>query len=369
MNSQETGIEFPRHLVPVLRCSRDSGELICREVRRSGDIGLIDAVLRCSTCSEEYYIDNGIACLLKGAMTSESLHEMTLRDLEYKEMSEAFVPPTDDWWRSEYLDAIEIPPHMRELGPLNGHRVLELGCGDGRFTILMAQQGAEVLAVDFSMAALRKLAIRLSTGVAPITFQMVPLHPVDAVRERVGLVQADASQFRAAPGSFDRALSASPLDSRDERMGMYRAVAESLKDDGRYVAGVEHDDLLRRMMGMPVARRYSPGGIFIEHFDIATLRREAAPYFSRLRIQPIRARIPSVIRKRLPLKLAIFLSLAVTRIPVLQQFGEILLLRAERPLRPPRESVRRSGCPAAKSAFRWYRRWKGKENIWDGEPV
>ena len=102
----------------------------------------------------------------------------------------------------------------------------------------------------------------------------MPLRGSGDLLGHVGLVQADASEFHAVPASFDVALSASPLDSREERMQMYRAIAESLKDDGRYIAGVEHDDLLRRLLGMPIARRYTPGGIFIEHFDINTLRRE-----------------------------------------------------------------------------------------------
>jgi SAM-dependent methyltransferase len=318
-------------------------------------------------CLEEYYIDNGIACLLKGVKTPEHQHEMTLKDLEYKAMSDVFVPPTSSW-RSEFSDAIEIRPHIQAVEPLNDRIVLELACGDGRFTVLMAQRGADILAVDFSIEALRKLASRLSSGVAPTTFQVVPLRPACDLRGHVALVQADASEFRAAPRSFDVALSASPLDSRDERMRMYRAVAESLKDNGRYVAGVEHDDLHRRLLGLPIARRYTPGGIFIEHFDIATLRREIAPYFSHLRFQPIRARVPFA--RRLPLKQGIFLSLAVVRIPVLKQLGEILLVRAQRPIRPPHEGVRRPGSVIVKGTFRWFKRWMGEENTWDvGEPV
>ncbi len=366
MDSQDIACEFPRHMLHLLRCGRDSGELVCEEAR-GGNAGVIDGTLRCSTCSEEYRIDNGIACLLNAAKTPEILHEMTLKDREYKAMPTEFVPPAVAW-RSEIYDAIEIPPHLRMLEPLNGSRVLEFGCGDGRLTMLMVQRGAEVLAVDFSIEALRKLASRLPFGVAPTTFRITPVRPAGDLRGHVGLVQADAGEFRAAPASFDVALSASPLDSRDERMRMYCAAADSLKDDGRYVAGVENDDLLRRMMGLPIARRYSPGGIFIEHFDVDKLRREISPYFSRLRFQFIRAKVPFA--RRVPVKLAIFLSLAAVRLPVLKHLGEILLVRAECPIRPPKEGARRRGIAAAQSAFRWFKRWKGEKNIWDvGEPV
>jgi SAM-dependent methyltransferase len=328
---------------------------------------VIEGILRCTRCSEEYRINDGIACLLKVAKSSEILHEMNLKDLEYQATLAEFVSPAVSW-RSELSDAIEIPPHMQMLEPLNGRYVLELACGDGRFTVLMAQRGADILAVDFSIGALRRLAKWLSSGTPPTSFKVAPLRRAGVLIGHVGLVQADASEFCAAPASFDVALSASPLDSREERMQMFRAVAESLKDDGHYVAGVEHDDLLRRMLGMPVARRYTPGGIFIEHFDIHTLRWEISPYFSRLRFQFVRAKVPFA--RRLPLKMAIFVSLAAVKLPLLRRLGEILLVRAECPIRPHREGVRRPGNAVAKSAFRWFKRIVGEENVWDvGEPV
>ena len=65
MNSQGVVFEFPRHLLRLLRCGQDAGELTCEEVQ-GGNIGVIEGTLRCSKCSEEYRINNGIACLLKG---------------------------------------------------------------------------------------------------------------------------------------------------------------------------------------------------------------------------------------------------------------------------------------------------------------
>jgi len=58
-------------------------------------------------------------------------------------------------------------------------------------------------------------------------------------------------------------------------MSMYRSISEALKADGVYVCGVEHDDLTRRVLGLPRARRYSRDGIFIEHFGKTMMRREA----------------------------------------------------------------------------------------------
>jgi SAM-dependent methyltransferase len=367
----EQVVGFPRKFLPLLRCVRDAGQLsVFSEARGDGN-AIVDGSMRCVECSQEYPVENGVVRLMTGTLTQETEHEILLKDEEYEAMPEIFTPPTSGW-RSEFADRIEIPPHLEALGSIENCRVLELACGDGRFTLLMAQLGAEVLAVDFCIAALHKLGSRLSSGFAPTTYQVVPQGTVGSLVGRVGLVQADASNFRVAPRSFDRALSATPLDSRDERMTMFRAVAESLTDGGRYVAGVEYDDLYRRAFGMPLVRRYTPGGVLIEHLDIPTMRREISPYFSSLRMRTIRAHVPFVkhgLVKRSP-GLAVALSRIACALPGLKHLGELLLVSAERPRRLPVDGARRPGFIGASSVYRWYKRWKGEEPMWDpGCPV
>ena len=188
------------------------------------------------------------------------------------------------------------------------------------------------------------------------------------LRPRVGLVHAEASHFHVASRGFDRALSLTPLDGRDQRMAMYRTISESLKDDGLFFGGVEHDDLTRRLLGLPIARRYSRGGIFIEHFDRATMRHEAAPFFLELDIRPFRPRVPFV--GRLPLAWGVGISRLVGAIPILRNLGEILLLRAQRPIRPfVPEGVNRRGSQLVKEFFRSYAHNIGKEPVWGEERV
>jgi uncharacterized protein YbaR (Trm112 family)/ubiquinone/menaquinone biosynthesis C-methylase UbiE len=354
-------IMFPRSLLHLLRCIFDASELaVARET--SGDSsGIVNGTLRCVQCSHEYSIDAGIARMLPSDRTQETDHEIELKDLEYEAMPEAFVP-SDSGWRSEYMDEIEIPPHLGGLEPLAGRRVLELGCGDGRFTCLMAQMGAEILAVDFSLWALRRTQRNLAKGEAPTKYRLAAPRRTGNLTSYAGLVQADASQFHLAPRSFHRALSATPLDTRDERMEMFRAVAESLTDDGRYVAGVEYDDLSRKILGLPLVRRYSPGGILIEHLDRATMRREMAPYFGRMTMRPIRVRLP--LARLLPIKARVAAALTVSRLPVLRDLGEILLVSAERPRRLPQDGVRRPDLFAARTLYRRFQHWRGKDAVW-----
>jgi SAM-dependent methyltransferase len=259
-----------------------------------------------------------------------------------------FVPP-DEGWRSALSDRLEVPAHLKALHVSPSHLVLELACGDGRFTSLIAKTGARIVAVDFSVNALRLLALRLPPGAT------------------VGRVQADINQLHLASRAFDRALSFTPLHSRDERMNMFRTIAHALKNDGRYVASFEHDDMNRRLLGLPQLRRYSRNGILIEHLTAKSLRLESAPYFSNTRVRPIRPRVPWV--AKLPASIAGPILLLAAALPFVRHFGELLLLTAQRPVQPPVEGERRPGNRVAKSAYRSYMRRKHKYASWGEEIV
>ena len=342
--------QFPRDMVALLCCSTDSGELVLVKELRADCAGLLDAVLRCRICGSEFRIENGIARLLPDQLTVEDKHEMSIRDaIDYDCTNPSpFVPPPDGW-RSILSDELEVPAHLDELQTSPSNTVLELACGDGRFTSLIAKTGARILAVDFSINALQLLAQRLLPGA------------------RVGRVHADINQLHLASRAFDRALTLTPLDSRDERMQMYRIIAQALTDKGRYVGSFEHDDLNRRLLGLPLMRRYSKDGILIEHLTTKTLRCEAAPYFSNLRIRPIRARV-SLVTKLPPALAQPFLRL-VAVLPFLRHFGELLLLTAQYPVRLPVEGEHRPGSGIAKAVYRFYMSVKNKKASWGEESV
>ncbi len=356
--------EFPDKFLPLLRCSSDGGPLSPSEICR-GHIGIIQARLECSECGLTYRIEDGIArMLLEDALSPEDRHEIAIRDVEYSRTDgEAFVPPEASW-RSELNDLIEIPPHLDAVAPLQNQRVLELGCGDGRFTMLMAQLGGQIMAADFSLNALRRMAAWLPSGTPPTSYRARAIRQGD-LRPYIALVQADASRFCVQPQAFDRALSATPLDSREQRMGMFRTIADALTDAGRYVGSFEHDDFIRRLLGLPLARRYERGGIFIEHFDRSSIKREITPYFLSLSTRCIRPRIPFV--SRLPKSLAAGLLGLISLTPGLGQLGEIVLVSAERPVRPPAEGVNRAGNRFVKTGFKWYARRLGKEPVWGSD--
>jgi uncharacterized protein YbaR (Trm112 family) len=353
---------FPREFVTLIRCPADAGQLAVKDETRSEDDDIAEGELHCATCAHVWRIEGGIARLMKEGLTEENEHELVLKDQEYEAMPEVFTPPLLGW-RSKFMDRVEIPPHLTALHPLDGRRVLEIGCGDGRFTMLMAQSGANILAVDISIGGLRGLKRNFQAGTAPTTYKIAPSRR--RALGRLGLVQAEATALRVAPHSFDRAMSATPLDSRDERLRMYNAVAEALTDDGRYVAGVEYDDFGRRLLGLPRLRRYSPGGILIEHLDIPGMRREIGPFFRRVRMRLVRANVPFVKRMRLPMAVHVAASLTCAVLPGFKHLGQILMVRAERPIRLPVEGAMRRDYFGARALYRRYKRWRGEEPTWD----
>lgn len=87
----------------------------------------------------------------------------------------------------EYLDhAPWIEPGLRSLGDVAGREVLDLGCGHGMASVVLARRGARVTATDLSGEYLREARRRAKVNGA-----------------RVRFVQADAHRLPFASGSFD----------------------------------------------------------------------------------------------------------------------------------------------------------------------
>jgi ubiquinone/menaquinone biosynthesis C-methylase UbiE len=54
------------------------------------------------------------------------------------------------------IDQREKAAVMRALSPLEGKRVLEIACGTGRFTAMLASEGADIVGLDISEAMLQQ---------------------------------------------------------------------------------------------------------------------------------------------------------------------------------------------------------------------
>ncbi|MGW0591929.1 class I SAM-dependent methyltransferase [Streptosporangium sp. NPDC002607] len=111
-------------------------------------------------------------------------------------------------------DALSLPPAPEEIAPpsaapgAGAPTVLDVGCGEGRNAVRLAQRGARVLAMDVSAAALENGARAWgSTGGG-----------ADSGAGGIEWRRGDARTTRLAPGSFDGVLACSVLHwLRDER--------------------------------------------------------------------------------------------------------------------------------------------------------
>ena len=54
------------------------------------------------------------------------------------------------------IDRREKRAVIEGIGPVDGKRVLEIACGTGRFTVMLAERGADIVGLDISAAMLRE---------------------------------------------------------------------------------------------------------------------------------------------------------------------------------------------------------------------
>jgi SAM-dependent methyltransferase len=133
-----------------------------------------------------------------------------------------------DWdrrWTDRLLHAHGEPSSvvLDELGDLEPGRALDLGCGNGRHAMWLAERGWSVTAVDFSAEALRQARERAAaTGVD------------------VAWVEADLTAYEPATQAFDLVLVAYLHVPEGERRPVLSRAAAALAEGGRLLV-VGHD--------------------------------------------------------------------------------------------------------------------------------
>ena len=129
-------------------------------------------------------------------------------DAIYDEKKGVVARFIDNYWRGVVQRRLEL--NIEKLEPFAGKKILDVGCGSGRFCIAFAQRGAEeVIGVDFAQAMIEiadKLAI--AAGVANICEFRVGAFP-DAIADSEG-------PFAACTGNgfFDYIVDPIPIITR-----------------------------------------------------------------------------------------------------------------------------------------------------------
>lgn len=310
MNDTNTKGGFPRELISDVLCVQDGAGLRLEDSFQvvEGTTAITHGTLRCGVCNAAYAIENGILNMLKAnVLDAESSHEQKLRD-EVAGTSDPAIPKS---YQEEH-SSVEVIPTLEALSVDRQQKVLELGCGGGRFTLLLADKSRSILAIDFSMVELRLLRQKLIG------------------QQNVGLIAGDITTIRVQSMCFDRVLSTlvSNLPSRAHRDAMYRLAASALKPDGRFVYSTHLHGIRQWLSGQEKSGRYRPGGIYRYNFTVPECIAEIQPYFNRVKARPIQAYVPYAMRMRLPLRLQ---SRILERIPLLKNLADLILCITELP--------------------------------------
>jgi SAM-dependent methyltransferase len=185
-----------------------------------------------------------------------------------REDMEWAVPSDEQMFRKDLGRSLRYV--LAQMGDLEGQRVLELGCGSGDYTVVLARRGAQVVAIDLAPSALVITQRRAqASGVAD--------------RVRVALMPAETLSLPDA--TFDWVVGFGLLH-HTEPAALAPEVRRVLRPGGRA--------LFREPLGLnPVlqfARRRlpyrrkvrAPGDRFLRHKDLAAM---ATP-FAKCRIRP-----------------------------------------------------------------------------------
>lgn len=152
-----------------------------------------------------------------------------------------------------------------------GARVLDLACGTGRHSVLLAERGLTVTGVDLSARYLERARAR--PGARPVSF-----------------VQADMRELAGVPGApFDAVLSLHTsfgfFDTDEENLHVLRQVRQMLAPGGKLFLDVMNRDWFLSQGSEPFGT--VPGEFVCRNFDSAAGR----TYLHEERFDPLTSRI------------------------------------------------------------------------------
>jgi len=119
------------------------------------------------------------------------------------------------------------PPSVSDAGPPSAEKnwILDLGCGTGRASELLADAGYDVVAIDLSLPMLREVTRRNVEGIVPL---------------RANLVQLDCLGDQTASGAVCLFSTLGMIQGRSNRREFLHHVRRIVKPGGRFLLHVHH---------------------------------------------------------------------------------------------------------------------------------
>lgn len=199
-------------LLETLRCPGCRASLSLSDMT----IDVQSGTLMCARCDIPYPIIDGIPRLLLPALRDALLGEGSAIGTEVTQVETALsfgyewhrFPEMYDEWERQFLDYMQ--PHAADFFP--GKKILDAGCGNGRFAYYAGKYGAEVWAIDLGPAV--EVARRNTHS------------------HKVHVVQADLHNPPFALESFDFIYSIGVLHHLPNPEGAFQNLLRFLKPGG-----------------------------------------------------------------------------------------------------------------------------------------
>lgn len=173
------------------------------------------------------------------------------------------TPAAQDFWLATLGDAGRFNRWVFDsIAPCLSGNILEVGCGTGTFTALMASAGHRVTAVDINPSYVATAKARLAT------------------QDRVAVLAGDATSM-SWDTRFDTVVLLDVLEHIEDDLGFLRRLAGCLAPGGRLVLKVPAGEWLYSPLDTAIGhfRRYSKKSLR-RAFAEAGLRRGGERYFN-----------------------------------------------------------------------------------------
>jgi len=146
------------------------------------------------------------------------------------------------------------PLRILEAVPRWAHSALDLGCGDGYLSYLLAKRGIHVTAVDVSLTRLEKFRdIARAYGITQI--------------------QADVRQTGLSSGSFDLVICSEVLEHIPDYHNVLKEAYRILKDEGHMIITVPYKENLKPIVCPHCLKVFYQDG-HLHRFDRRNLARK-----------------------------------------------------------------------------------------------
>lgn len=145
--------------------------------------------------------------------------------------------------KDHYRDGLNNPAFFRLIGSVKGKEVLDLACGEGYNTRILARKGAKVTGIDHSK-------------------KLIDLAEIEERRERLGnrYYRMDASRLKGiSDNSFDLVTCFMALQDVEDYEGAVAEASRVLKRGGRFVFSIPHpcfEKLVVNGVRMSAAEKY-----------------------------------------------------------------------------------------------------------------